>query len=67
MNSNLPKELLFFPEIGKVEIVRTQTEIFELKRNRLGQIRVFVAPEVSIYDVRRKVEQFIQSDERSNK
>jgi len=34
MKHEVPKELLFFPEIGKVEIVRTKSKKSRINQNR---------------------------------
>lgn len=59
MFKDIPPELLFFPEIGKVEIVRTRVEIFKIKRKKTGNLVVFAQDEMAIHEIRKRVEKFI--------
>ncbi len=60
MKHEVPKELLFFPEIGKVEIVRTKSKKLRINQNRNGEIWVLANEETSIYELRLRVEQFVE-------
>jgi len=60
MKHEVPKELLFFPEIGKVEIVRTKSKRPRINRNRNGEVWVLANEETSIYEIRLQVEQFVE-------
>ena len=60
MKYEVPKELLFFPEIGKVEIVRTKSKKLRINQNRNGEIWVLANEETSIYELRLRVEQFVE-------
>ena len=60
MKYEVPKELLFFPEIGKVEIVRTKSKKPKINRNRNGEVWVQANEETSIYEIRLQVEQFVE-------
>ena len=60
MKHEVPKELLFFPKIGKVEIVRTKSKKLRINQNRNGEIWVLTNEETSIYEIRLQVEQFVE-------
>ncbi|EDM83198.1 MULTISPECIES: hypothetical protein [unclassified Limnobacter] len=60
MKHEVPKELLFFPKIGKVEIVRTKSKKLRINQNRNGEIWVLANEETSIYEIRLQVEQFVE-------
>lgn len=60
MKLEVPKELLFFPEIGKVEIVRTKSKRPRINRNRNGEIWVLAKEETSIHEIRLQLERFIE-------
>lgn len=66
MKHEVPKELLFFPEIGKVEIVRTKSKRPRINRNRNGEVWVLANEETSIYEIRLQVESYINANEENN-
>lgn len=66
MKHEVPKELLFFPDIGKVEIVRTKSKRPRINRNRNGEVWVLANEETSIYEIRLQVESYINANEKNN-
>lgn len=66
MKYEVPKELLFFPEIGKVEIVRTKSKRPRINRNRNGEVWVLANEETFIYEIRLQVESYINANEENN-
>lgn len=66
MKIEVPKELLFFPDIGKVEIVRTKSKRPRINRNRNGEVWVLANEETSIYEIRLQVESYINANEENN-
>lgn len=66
MKIEVPKELLFFPDIGKVEIVRTKSKRPRINRNRNGEVWVLANEETSIYEIRLQVENYIKADEENH-
>lgn len=66
MKHEVPKELLFFPDIGKVEIVRTKSKKPKINRNRNGEIWVLAKEGTSIYEIRLQVESYINANEKNN-
>lgn len=59
MKHKLPKELLFFPDVGKVEIVRTKSKKLRINQAKNGELWVKANDEISIFEIRQIVEKFI--------
>jgi hypothetical protein len=60
MKHKLPKELLFFPDVGKVEIVRTKSKKLRINQAKNGELWVKANEEISIFEIRLQVEMFIE-------
>lgn len=60
MKHKLPKELLFFPDVGKVEIVRTKSKKLRINQAKNGELWVKANDEISIFEIRLQVEMFIE-------
>lgn len=60
MTRRIFNELLFFPEVGKVEIVRTNSIEFQIKKNKEGQLRAFAHSDLKIQEIRYRVEKYLQ-------
>lgn len=66
MKYEVPKELLFFPKVGRVEIVRTKSKMPRINKNRNGEIWVLANQETSIYEIRSQVESYINTNYQSS-
>lgn len=66
MKYEVPKELLFFPKVGRVEIIRTKSKTPRINKNRRGEIWVLANQETSIYEIRSQVESYIYTNYQSS-